>query len=159
MAIRRCPVLTVADDPVAEALALDPVALIVDLEPLILHWSAPEEHLPGALAALRERIPDGVSVTVVTNSRRQLISGEELAVGFIRRARKPFSTWGLPRGDRVVVIGDTDLTDGILALRLGARYVRVMVRERPPWARVQSVLAIPLAPMLFRSLNEPAAFS
>lgn len=138
--MRRIKLVEGGPDPVATALTLSPSLLIIDLEPMLLAWDEPDDRAAAAIAFLLDRVGDRSPVLVLTNSRRAVPA--HLAEQFRNRANKP---WRLPLGivdtGRVVVIGDTILTDGLLAWRLGATFVSVDRPSRTPWwPRLQGLL-------------------
>lgn len=113
--------------------------LILDAEPLLVHWSESPDLLPARLASLLTRVP--VSAVVCSNSRRFRYAGPGVAL--VSGARKPWtrlSRFGA-LGDRPVVIGDLLLLDGLLAARLGATFYWVRPDgDIPVWPRVLGLL-------------------
>ena len=92
----------------------------------------------------------GNEIRLCSNSRRSdyaerlALLGAQLDVGLCPApSRKPskFALSGLELGSRaLVVIGDKDLTDGLLARRVGARFIKVR-RKLDPADRLSSKLA------------------
>jgi hypothetical protein len=154
----RCPLHDVRD--MAEA--LDWVArqaqahlVLVDVEPGLAPWGAPADRIAGALAraqAAIESMPVRHEVRFVSNARFE--NGAAVApVVLVAAARKPF-TRGLdsPRGLPRIVIGDQCLTDGLLAVRTRATFVRLRFRNGhvPLWPRLQNIAGWLVRPLFVR---------
>ena len=125
--------------------------LLWDVEPLLVPWDHP---CPAeALAAACARLPTVLArrSVVVTNSRRFLPA--RLSIPLVAGARKPWTRSSLEDfAGAVVVIGDTVLTDGLLAFRLGIDFLHVAEPSspRPLIARVEVVLGTVLLQHLRR---------
>lgn len=137
--------------PMHAASDLDEVAALVDAVgiPAVVIFDADNTLVPqgvsfdefarGVTAAVeRFRDRSGVERVVV------LSNGPERGVpGMIHRGNKPWTTrrrLGLHQGEHVWVVGDQVLTDGVLAWRLGARFVHVAIDvddEAPRQARMR----------------------
>ncbi|GAA2809934.1 hypothetical protein GCM10010522_29770 [Kribbella solani] len=138
------------EDAISTCLGLRPAVLILDAEPLLIDWSAPDGAWNSRWHEVLSRAVDqGVgAVVVVTNSRRDLsgliqpLPDRGTSVRLVRRARKPWTTrrtLGLSAAaGSGVVCGDVSLTDGLLATRLGFTFVHVQAEDPPPLARLQN---------------------
>lgn len=139
-AYTRCTPSTAID----VCLSCRPETLILDAEPLLIAWDAPDGSWRLDLPALVDTVrASGVrSLLIVTNSRRTFPGLDpSLANCFVTRAWKPWTSRRrlnlMPRGDRGVVCGDVSLTDGLLAARLGYTFVHLELQDRPLWPRIQ----------------------
>lgn len=118
--MRRVSHVQGGSDPIGTAMSLKPRALVVDVEPLLVHWKSPKAQLQQRVPQICELIGPDVSVIFCTNSSRTIPEAliPERA-GFIMDAHKPWSiAWaqGLPQP--IVFVGDTVLTDGDVFLSL-----------------------------------------
>jgi predicted HAD superfamily phosphohydrolase YqeG len=145
-----------------EVRALEPTALLIDIEPFVAAWGTDDSAL---LRGLRERLDECATiaslreVVFVTNSHRSPSEGvpsTSLPVSYIARARKPFldvSRFASLRPP-VIVIGDQVLTDGLMAWRLNATFVQVPLPARISFGvRAQGSLGRIVASLLFRRLE------
>jgi predicted HAD superfamily phosphohydrolase YqeG len=141
---------------------LCPAAVVADVEPLIAHWSSAEAELVRGIRRLRSElaaVPSVRAVALVSNSRRILPPGLVLEQGWTyrSRARKPWALGGLSSLPRpICVVGDQILTDGLLALRLGAPFVHVPQPVEPWWPRWQSRAGRLVARLAFRAATKPS---
>jgi len=73
------------------------------------------------------------------------------AVSYLGSARKPWRvSWTRALPQPIAVAGDTVLTDGLLAARIGAMFVQCFPEGSvSTWPRVQAVLGYALVPVLF----------
>ena len=137
---------------------LRPKTVVFDVEPLIAHWNTDEAAARrGIEAVLDEHLEAaGVeTVVVATNSWRRLpplVASPGLSVGYVRRACKPLRVApykDLPRPG--VVVGDQLAGEGVLARRLGYRFLHwaPALASIPPGARLVKSLNRPLARLLF----------
>jgi len=152
---RRVPRHTAGDlDEVASLVDAvgRPAVVIFDADnTLVPQGVAVEEFARGVVAATeRFRELSGVERVII------LTNGPERGVpGMIHRGNKPWTTrrrLELDRADDVWVIGDQILTDGVLAWRLGARFVHVAIdveAESPEQARMRR-MGRRLTGLLFR---------
>ncbi|MEU4559417.1 hypothetical protein AB0F72_13610 [Actinoplanes sp. NPDC023936] len=133
--------------------------LVVDVEPLILHWSEPDSRFRSRAAAFVELVgaesPSIHRIVFASNSRRVLprvADGHTGRVTVVSQAGKPWRldlVAGLPRP--VTVIGDQPGTDGVLAWRLGGGFHQWVHRGTQPWwPRTQMRLGSAFAPIIFR---------
>ena len=130
-------------DALIVAGSLDTPVVVLDMEPILAWWgtssSALEEGISEAV-----RVLTGKSVLVLTNSARRL-SPERLPSDWslVARARKP---WTPLRVDNLaVVVGDQLYNDGVLALRLEARFVHFPPpHDAPMWPRLCNAVSSPL---------------
>ena len=142
--------------------ALEPTALLIDIEPFVAPWRTDESAL---LRGLRERLEECATiaslreVAFVTNSERSPsggVPGASFPVSYISRARKPFlelSRFASLRSP-VIVIGDQVLTDGLMAWRLNATFVQVPLPARISFGvRAQAALGRIVASLFFRRLE------
>lgn len=130
----------------------DVATVLFDVEPLLRPWSGTGD-LSGVEDDLRDRLTDLPSVrrvAVVTNSKRYHGSGRlEVYSG----ARKPWCAARFVNGERpLAIVGDTVLTDGLLAWRLDALFVHWAAPDPPWWPRVQRWCGRIVAPLLFRTV-------
>ena len=141
--------------------ALEPAALLIDIEPFVAAWGTDE---PALLRGLRRQLDECASIEslrevfFVTNSRRSpgdRLPSASFPVSYISHARKPFldiSRFASLRAP-VVVIGDQVLTDGLMAWRLNAAFVQVPLPARSsPAVRAQASLGRIVASLFFRRL-------
>lgn len=147
------------EDVAAAIIELDAASVIADVEPLACMWGSDDRALLDGTATVLhalERAPSLVEVVFVTNSRRVpsvALEHAPLRVGYCSHAGKPWIDLAqfraLPRP--LVVVGDQLLTDGLLAWRLDAPFIRL---ELPPGAplgvRLQSALGSIVGRMFFR---------
>jgi len=121
-----------------------PRILILDIEPLLIDWKAPD----GAWSLRPEDLLDAVSgsgvqtLRLVSNSRRSFAAlPEGLADNLVMRAWKPWTSLRRLRLDDAeqpgVVCGDVSLTDGLLAARLGFVFVHLEIDRRPLYPALQ----------------------
>jgi predicted HAD superfamily phosphohydrolase YqeG len=142
--------------------------LIIDVEPLIAPWDTPqallEEGIAWALARAAE-LPSVQAVCFATNSARRPSRSPHhpgVQVTYIASARKPLRTAHyrhLPRP--LVVIGDQIATDGALARRLGAAFLRsdLPTGTVPPGPRFMAGLGTLVRPLLFGRPRRPGQFT
>jgi predicted HAD superfamily phosphohydrolase YqeG len=141
----RLAVVDGRSDPLGVALDLNPDLLVLDLEPLVVHWRGGLEELELGLQRVEGRC-GAIPVWLVTNSARG-IREDRLPSGwiFLTQARKPWTALPLVPSAvrRVVVVGDQFLTDGLLALRIGASsYVTVGAPiDAPAWPRAMRMIS------------------
>ena len=128
---RRVPLLVAADLDELEKLvgeAPDPVVIIFDADNTIVAQGVPFDQFRVEVTAAVERfeaLPTVARVVVLTN-------GPDRGVPHMMyRGNKPWTTrrrLGLSSGQRNLwVVGDQVLTDGLLAWRLGATFVHLVV--------------------------------
>ena len=144
------PVLGLAGD-------LSARTVVFDIEPLVAHWDSPQKDLDAGVArVLREiaALPAVEMVCFSTNSRRRpsvVPSAAGVRVVYLASAGKPLRTTayrGFPRPG--VVIGDQIATDGILARRLGYRFIQIEPSAgRPAGPRIMSAAGRLMQPLLF----------
>ena len=146
----------------AEVQALEPAALLIDIEPFVARWRTDESAL---LRGLRERLEQCARITslrevvFVTNSDRSPsggLPGTSLPASYISSARKPFLQLSRFASlvPPVIVIGDQVLTDGLIAWRLNATFVQVALPARISFGvRAQAALGRIVAPLFFRRLQ------
>jgi predicted HAD superfamily phosphohydrolase YqeG len=141
--------------------ALEPAALLIDVEPLVAAWGTGDSAL---LRGLREQLDECSAIAslrevfFVTNSRRspsEAIPSMAFPVSYISHARKPFleiSRFSSLRPP-VVVVGDQVLTDGLMAWRLNATFVQVPLPAGSSFAvRAQGSLGRVVASLFLRRL-------
>lgn len=118
------------DDVIRRAWELSARTMIFDVEPLVARWESGQEALDHGIAQVLGEIAAVPSVEVVcfsTNSARRPSAVSDRArirVVYLASAGKPLRTApyrDFPRPG--VVVGDQVATDGILARRLGYRFV------------------------------------
>jgi hypothetical protein len=137
------------------------VTLVLDVEPMIARWGTSLQVLSGSIAATSERLFDAVgtlrSLVFVTNSARRLPESAPPRVLLRGRAHKPWQTsWARDLNRPVAVVGDMVLTDGLLAVRLGAAFLHYPLQPGTPrWPRWQALLGVPLVRLLFTDLGGP----
>jgi predicted HAD superfamily phosphohydrolase YqeG len=148
--------------------ALEPAALLIDIEPFVAAWRTDE---PALLRGLRERLAECATivslreVVFVTNSGRSPrdgVPGASFPVSYISAARKPFLDLSrfASLGSPVVVIGDQAVTDGLMAWRLNAIFVQVPLPDRcSVGVRAQSLLGRMISAFVFRPLGRAGASS
>jgi predicted HAD superfamily phosphohydrolase YqeG len=128
--LRRVPIHASGD--------LDEVAALVDAvgRPAVVIFDADNTLVPQGVSV--DEFARGVTAAVARFRKRSgverivvLTNGPERGVpDMIHRGNKPFTTrrrLALDRGDDVWVVGDQVLTDGVLAWRLGARFIHVAI--------------------------------
>lgn len=130
---RRVPVTIVETlEQVRErvAAAPAPVIMIFDADNTVVRWGAPTEEFAKQVNRTIDRftaVPTVERVIVVTNGRRRGVDR------MISRGNKPWTSrrrLGLRSPESEVwVVGDQVLTDGILAWRLGGRFVQLAIAE------------------------------
>lgn len=103
--------------------AINATTIVLDIEPWLIHWTAPSNRLVQRLTDFRRLAPESSVVVLCTNSRR--FKKAAIAAPYVGRARKPWTSRRRigPLGDRPVVVGDSLLLDGLLARRLRAAFV------------------------------------
>lgn len=147
--LQRVPLIIGGDDPLGRALALNPELILLDVEPLVAPWNAPLVHLEHGLSAAQDRTRGSTKVVFVSNSRLQYHPNSPHVWG----ARKPLKVKvnQYISNPHTVVVGDTLLTDGLLAWRLGVPFIEVATTaaSRPWWPRIQAQLARPIRRLLF----------
>ena len=158
--MRRTPLFEVRSWAEVRRLAEHVAAttLVVDVEPSLQRWGATD---PVDVDAAIRTVLDGTDgvrrLLLVTNSPLRC-SGPvsrrtgALSTEFLGSARKPFTPLTrLPRTDGpVLVVGDQVLTDGLLAVRLGAVFgFWPATGQVPLWPRLQTALARPLLRLVF----------
>lgn len=133
--------------------------VIVDVEPLVAAWRTDQGVLTAGLADVLGRIavdPGELRVVVfATNSPRRpsvvpRVAG--LEVRYVAMAHKPLRLDPFRRlPGPVVVIGDQVATDGLLAWRLGYRFLHYVHDQAavPAGPRLMGVLGWPLRRLLF----------
>lgn len=130
--------------------------IVLDIEPLLSDWGGSDEG--GQLEKRVAEIPVSLRerVVLVTNSRRYSRSA---GVAIISGVRKPFTS--LRRlGDRkiAVVVGDTLVTDGLLAYRLNVPFFQIRLnqegRRKPFVVYIESVVGAVLEFFFERCRNE-----
>jgi predicted HAD superfamily phosphohydrolase YqeG len=105
----------------------DGLVLVFDVDGTIVPQGAPDEAYRKRVGEVIERFESATNV-----SRVQVITnGPDRGVpGVISQAGKPWvgrDRLGLSRHDEVWVIGDQVISDGVLARRLGARFIQLAV--------------------------------
>lgn len=131
--------------------------LILDAEPLLVHWNESNHILCQSLAALG-MFPGndffGPKLVLTNSARRVPDSFIPEGWAYIQRGRKPWTRLPPPfRG--AVVVGDQLLTDGLLAWRLGGYFFLVpLPLDAPVLAKVQRVLGNVVGSLFF-SIDEP----
>ena len=162
MVIRRQPRATVGSLPAVLAVIerLKPATLVVDIEPLVARWGAPDSAFSvGASDLIRTAgdLPSVGSIVFTSNSTRDrpgLMLVSHVCVSVVPNARKPWRAAYLRNAATpVVVVGDQILTDGLMAWRLQSPFLHYNVGGGPPWPRLQAIVGNLLAPILFRSLS------
>jgi hypothetical protein len=116
---------------------INATTIVLDIEPWLIHWTAPSNLLAQRLADFRRQAPGSSAVVLCTNSRR--FKSASIAAAYVGRARKPWTSRRRigPLGDRPVVVGDSLLLDGLLALRMRAAFVWLQWEgETPLWPRL-----------------------
>jgi predicted HAD superfamily phosphohydrolase YqeG len=133
--------------------------LIVDVEPFVLHWdSSPTEFASGVRRIhhnVASRCPSIERVIFASNAPRlweQISVPTAPSIDIVSRARKPWRTSYLPAdSQRITVIGDQLLTDGLLAWRLNGIFIHLQPDPPVPWwPRLQTSLGHGLEGVLFR---------
>lgn len=112
-------------------------AVVLDIEPGLIHWTASSALLSQRLTDFKRHIPRTSTVILCTNSRR--FNNVSTSGTYVGGARKPWTGRGRfgSLGDRPVVVGDSLLIDGLLALRLRAAFVWLQWQgQTPPWPRM-----------------------
>ncbi len=136
--------------------------VVVDIEPMLTVWDAPDpdEWSDGALALLARL--DGVDsverVCFLSNShrvRKALSYNGRLRVSVKSGARKPF---GRPPivglGGPIVVVGDQVITDGLFAYRIGGSFVRWRYDHPAPlWPQLQALVGRAVAAGMFTQVD------
>jgi hypothetical protein len=92
-------------------------SLVVDVEPVVATWDTDAEHLARGVARIQAvvfgSVPSLRRLAFATNSARRLA---DPTVSYRFRARKPWSVgWVRILPPPVAIVGDTVLTDGLLA--------------------------------------------
>jgi predicted HAD superfamily phosphohydrolase YqeG len=132
--------------------AHEELVLVVDADNTLVPQGADLEVFRSGVTAAIERFtahPNVARIVVLTN-------GPDRGVpSMIHRGNKPWTTrrrLGLDRGDRVWVVGDQILTDGILARRLGATFVHLAidVTDEDPRQAIMRRIGRWLRHLLFR---------
>lgn len=124
----------------------EPHLIVLDIEPGVAAWNADAGVRDLAISQLDERLSEaGHVVWFVSNGRFAV--GVTRSVRVTTRARKPWTslsrrppdTDALPR----LVIGDQVWTDGVLAYRMGARFILIDLPQQgvPVWPRWQRRLS------------------
>jgi predicted HAD superfamily phosphohydrolase YqeG len=153
----RYAVLSQAD--LARVLVLTGAAsVVVDVEPLIVRWGGTEKEYSRGLVELIETLTTRSThlrtIIVASNSPRPRPPWKaslNIELVAVIGARKPYRTSYL-RHIRapVVVVGDQVLTDGILALRIGATFCHWQTTKAIPWwPRLQRLVGHLIARLLF----------
>lgn len=107
-------------------------AVIVDVEPMLARWDEDSRLVRRRLRELTKAMPDRL-VIPCTNSGRFEAYGSDGGT-FVHRARKPFTQLSRLRlANRRIsaVVGDSFLTDGLLAWRLGVPFVLIHYGAAP----------------------------
>ncbi|WP_456786717.1 hypothetical protein [Cellulomonas sp. P5_C5] len=136
-----------AESAIAVAAGLLPRGAVVDIEPLVRPWGAlgavGTDRITWVYRELQARGP--VEVTFATNGRHTTAADATVPWRYVTRAHKPWTRRGLLPRRVDVVVGDTALTDGLLAARLGACFVHLRgAPGRPWWPTVQAFAGAPL---------------
>jgi predicted HAD superfamily phosphohydrolase YqeG len=115
-------------------------SVVVDVEPLVAIWNSGDEELASGLTMLIERLaelPEIETVSFATNSKRApraALEHARLRLTYVHSAGKPWLRLDvlrrLPRP--LAVIGDQGLTDGLLAWRLNALFINLVVPADSP---------------------------
>ncbi|MCP4306275.1 MAG: hypothetical protein GY788_15690 [bacterium] len=129
-----------------------PVVLVVDVDNTLVRQGAPADEFAAVVNAAIDCFEEHQAVARVI----ALTNGAQRGVPrLVSRGNKPWTTrrrLGL-RGDVVVVVvGDQIMTDGILAWRLGATFIHLVIddsAEPPDQARLRS-RGEWFAPLLFK---------
>ena len=152
-------------DLVKRASELSPKTMIVDVEPLVAWWDSGQEPLDSGLTSMVNQLGGVAGVRVLcfaTNSARRpsrVPPGAVAQVVYLACAGKPLQIaqyQSLPAPG--VVIGDQVLTDGMLARRLGYRFLHYCPEPAsmpigPRLLRYCGQLALPLVFHGTRSVN------
>jgi predicted HAD superfamily phosphohydrolase YqeG len=150
------------DDVMRRARGLSPRTMIFDVEPLVAHWESGQEALDHGIAHILGKVAAVPSAEVVcfsTNSARRPSAVPDCArlrVVYLASARKPLRTApyrDFPRPG--VVVGDQVATDGILARRLGYRFVLYDPRltDMPTGPRLLATGGRLVRPLLFTGVR------
>jgi len=153
---RRVPMIVVSGLDQLEgeiAAAPNPVVLVFDADNTLVPQGASIDHFQREVVAAVERFgthPNVRRVIVLTN-------GPDRGVpDIIHRGNKPWTTrrrLDLEGEGSVWVVGDQVLTDGVLAWRIGARYVSLAIdveHESPAQARMRRIGRM-ISPLFFVS--------
>ncbi len=158
---RRVPVTIVAtQEQLLErvAAAPAPITLIFDADNTLVRWGATAEEFAGKVNGTIDRftaVPAVERVIVITNGARRGVDR------MICRGNKPWTSrrrLGLRSADREVwVVGDQVLTDGILAWRLGARFIHLAIEAsgEQMGGRVPRALGRAVSRLLLRPSARP----
>jgi predicted HAD superfamily phosphohydrolase YqeG len=140
--------------------ASEPTLLIVDVEPFVLRWdSSPTEFVSGVRRIhhnIASQCPSIARVIFASNARRlweRLAVQTAPSIDIVSRAHKPWRTSYVPEdSQRITVIGDQLLTDGLLAWRLNGTFIHLQPDPPMPWwPRLQTSLGRGLEGVLFRT--------
>lgn len=117
-----------------------PGLLVIDVEPAVVAWSDNSGTIIPAAERLARQISPQQSFVLCTNSRRFTHERLPGSIKIIHRAWKPFTSMGTTRAK--AVLGDTLITDGLLAWRLGACFLFLEIdsSSAPLIARTQKSL-------------------
>ena len=153
----RCPTyrvstLTELADRVGD---MGAATLIVDAEPMLAEWDTDAHALRLGIEALVAELSSrnlAVALVVATNSGRpDPVPQPRADHVFVARARKPWAVRHYASSARpLAVVGDQPATDGLLAWRLDATYLRWTGRgcTHPPfWPRIQHAASGLLRPL------------
>lgn len=137
---------------------LQPVTVVVDVEPLILAWGSDSALFPEAASNFVHLISTGSpqvrNIIFATNSARWIQAPPAKSIlhtSVVVGARKPVHMSYLRRcGSPIVVIGDQLLTDGLLAVRAGGSFVHWQgTTIMPWWPRAQTIMGRLIQPIFF----------
>lgn len=148
-----------ATEALRRARELAPGTLIVDVEPLVAWWDSGQEPLDSGVASMVGQLGGLAGLSVLcfaTNSVRRpsrIPAAASAEVVYLASAGKPLQLaqyQSLPGPG--VVIGDQVLTDGILARRLGYRFLHYCPEPAgmPIGPRLLRYCGRPLLPLVFR---------
>jgi hypothetical protein len=143
----RTPLITSgASTWLGDLAALRPVAVALDVEPLVAHWHDDDATVAARVSEIREAvaaIPSVEQLAFVTNSPRTVgpLPEEPLPTVWLTEAGKPFHPERLTslHPGPWTVVGDQRLTDGLLAHRLRGTFLHTgPVPGTPLWPRLQA---------------------